>query len=176
MPIKFFKVVSSTQEEAKKLALAGGEPWSVIAAEKQSQGRGKGVSHWHSPEGNLYFSVILPASELDDLQILTILAGFSVAKILKEDYGLEAMIKLPNDVMVNGKKICGILTENIIMGGRAKISVMGIGLNTNSGSFTADLKDKATSIKMELKKKVDNKKILAKIVKELVKQLSSITK
>ncbi len=176
MRIKFFKNIGSTQEEAKRIAKLAAPAWSCIVAETQTQGHGKGKSDWFSPKGSLYFSIVLPQSSLDDLQTLTILAAFVIARILKEDYKLEPFIKLPNDVLVQGRKICGILTENIVIGNRAKISVMGIGLNTNNTDFQAGLKESATSIKIQINKEVDNKEILNKIIKGLRKQMEIIKK
>jgi BirA family biotin operon repressor/biotin-[acetyl-CoA-carboxylase] ligase len=82
---------------------------------------------------------------------------------------------LPNDVYVNNKKICGILTENIISGKEVKNSIIGIGLNTNIEDFPEELKEKATSLKRELKKEVEGRKILEKILKELKNYFLEIT-
>ncbi|MDD5569060.1 MAG: biotin--[acetyl-CoA-carboxylase] ligase [Candidatus Pacebacteria bacterium] len=171
---KFLGVVGSTNEEAKKLAEAGEKFWTVVVAEGQSAGRGRKGDSWESPLGGLYFSIILPKSEIGDLQTLTILAAFTIARILKENFGIEPLIKLPNDVLLNGKKICGILTENVI-GNDVKHSVMGIGLNTNIDNFGGDLEKTATSLKIELKKQVDNKILLEKIVSDLKNQLKIIS-
>jgi len=113
-------------------------------------------------------------TKIENLQILTILAAFCVAKILKEDFKLEPFIKLPNDVYVNGKKICGILTENLILGKEIKNSIIGIGLNTNIDQFPEDLKKIATSVKIELNKKVENRKILKKILNEIKELICTI--
>jgi len=103
------------------------------------------------------------------VQILTILAAFVVARTIKENFqGIEPLIKLPNDVLIKGKKVAGILTENVV-GQDVKLSVMGIGLNTNIDKFPKELKNQATSIKIELGRKFPNKKILNQILK-LIKQ------
>ena len=148
-------------------------PWTLLCAEEQGGGYGRKGNEWFSPGGGLYFSIILPRGKIDDLQTMTILAAFAVAKVIKEDFLLEPMIKIPNDVYVNNKKICGILTENII-GKDVLSSVMGIGLNTNIELFPKGLK--ATSLQIELGNKVDNNKILKRIVSELKKQLEIICK
>ncbi len=172
MKIKKYKIVSSTNALAKKLRKT--QPWQVLLTEKQTVGHGREKRSWFSPKGGLYFSIILPKSKIEDLQTLTILAAFIVAKIIKDNFNLEPFIKLPNDVWVNGKKICGILTENVI-GKDVKFSVMGIGLNTNIDRFPGELKDIATSLKIELGKEVDNGKILNQIIKHLKKQLATIS-
>jgi len=107
----------STNVEAKRLAAEGAAAWTVVWARRQTGGYGKGGASWASPEGGLYFSVILPPGDIADLQIVTILAAFCVADAVKENFAVEPMIKLPNDVYLNGKKLCGILTENAVCGG-----------------------------------------------------------
>jgi BirA family biotin operon repressor/biotin-[acetyl-CoA-carboxylase] ligase len=174
MKILEFEKLESTQKKAKEIAKEAG-PWTVVLAKEQTGGYGRKGNFWYSPKGGLYFSVILPKTKIEDLQILTILAAFCVAKILKEDFNLEPFIKLPNDVYVNEKKICGILTENIILGKEVKNSIIGIGLNTNIEKFPEDLKKIVTSVKIELNKKVENEKILKKILNEIKEKLESIS-
>lgn len=171
--IKKFKELDSTSAKAKELAAQGAEPWTVVVAEQQGLGYGRKGNAWFSPKGGLYFSVVLPKGNVDDLQILTILAAFCVAKSLKDDYDVEPFVKLPNDVYLNGKKICGILTENVIAG-EVKSSVIGIGVNTNIDRFPSEL-NTATSLKMELKKTIDNELILGQIVTQLQNTFRSIS-
>jgi len=173
MIIKHYKILPSTNLKAKEIALKV-EPWTVIVAEEQKAGYGRKGTPWLSRRGGLYFSIILPKSQIEDLQTLTILAAFIVAKVIKENFKLEPLIKLPNDVLINGKKVCGILTENII-GKEIKTSVIGIGLNTNINKFPSDLENIATSIKIELGRKVDDKKILNQIIEGLKEQLKTIS-
>ena len=175
MEITYYKTLFSTNLKAKELAKKGVKPWTVIVAENQTKGRGRKKNDWFSPKGGLYFSIILPKSNIDDLQTLTILAAFITAKVIKENFKkFEPLIKLPNDVLINGKKVAGILTENII-GKDVKLSVMGIGFNTNIGKFPKELKDIATSLELELEKRVNNRKILTQIIKEIKKQLATIS-
>jgi BirA family biotin operon repressor/biotin-[acetyl-CoA-carboxylase] ligase len=174
MIIKNYKTLKSTNVKAKELAKKEAKPWTIIVAEQQTGGYGRKKTAWSSPKGGLYFSVILPKSNIDDLQTLTILAAFICAKTIKDNFSLEPFIKLPNDVWVSGKKVAGILTENII-GKDIKLSVMGIGLNTNIEKLPKDLENVATSLRIELGKKVDNKKILGQIIKALREQLRTIS-
>lgn len=176
MRIFEFAKLDSTQKKAKELVKKKIHPWTVILAKEQNQGIGRKGNFWFSPPGGLYFSIILPKSKVEDLQILTILAAFSLAKVIKENFNLEPFIKLPNDLYLNGKKIAGILIENLILGKEVKASIMGIGLNTNIDKFPKDLENKATSIKIELGKKVENKKILEKILGELKEELKIVSK
>jgi BirA family biotin operon repressor/biotin-[acetyl-CoA-carboxylase] ligase len=175
MVIKSFAQLDSTNTKAKELAQEGASPWTVVVAEEQTNGYGKEQRGWFSPKGGLYFSVILPQSNIDDLQTLTILAAFATAKTIMEEFSLQTFIKLPNDVWVNNKKIAGILTENIISGEKIKYSVMGIGLDTNIDSFPEELANIATSLKIELSRKVENKDLMEKIVGKLKKQLETIS-
>ena len=181
--IKYGKVFS-TQLLAKKIK--NPRTWLVLLAKEQVAGYGRKGAVWFSPKGGLYFSIILPKSKIEDLQTLTILAAFIVAKVVKENFNLEPLIKLPNDIFVNGKKIAGILTENVVGPGApteggsggypdVKLSVMGIGLNTNIEKFPKDLENIATSLKIELGKKVNNEKILKEIIKGLKEQLKTIS-
>jgi len=169
-----FKTISSTNQKAKELAQEGAEPWTVIVAEEQKAGYGKEKVSWFSPKGGLYFSIILPKSQIEDLQTLTILAAFIVAKTIKDNFSLEPLIKLPNDVLIKQKKVAGILTENII-GKEIKNSIIGIGLNSNIDEFPRELEKSATSLKIELGREVDNEKILEMIIKGLKEQLKTIS-
>lgn len=171
MKIKKYKKVSSTQEIAKKLKP---QPWTIILAQEQGKGYGREKREWFSPKGGLYFTIVLPKIGIEDLQILTFLAAFSIAKIIKEKFNLEPFIKIPNDVYINQKKVCGVLTENVI-GQDVKFSIMGIGLNTNIEKFPNDLKDIATSLEIETGKKIDNNQILKEIIREIKENLKIIT-
>jgi len=174
MKVLSFEKISSTNEKAKELARKKIESWTIILAKEQTKGHGKSKRFWFSPEGGLYFSIVLPKSTVEDLQTLTILAAFAAAKTIKERFSLEPTIKLPNDVLLNQKKVGGILTENVV-GKNVKLSVMGIGLNTNIENFPKELKDIATSLKIELGKEVNNRIILKQIVKEIKNQLKIIS-
>jgi len=174
MQIEKFKSISSTNKKAKEMSSLGVTPWTVVVSKVQESGYGRKGEAWYSPLGGLYFSIILPRGNIEDLQTITILAAFIVAKVIKESFNIEPLIKLPNDVLLNGKKICGILTENVI-GSDVKLSVIGIGINTNIESFPNELKDIATSLKMELGHEVDNTELLEKIITELKNQFKTIS-
>jgi len=174
MNIKHFEKLESTSSTAKEMAEQGVEPWTVIWADEQNAGHGKEGRDWHSSKGGLYFSVILPKSNIDDLQTITILAAFITAKVIKNNFSLEPFIKLSNDIWINQKKVCGILTENVI-GSDIKLSVIGIGLNTNIEKFSPQLENAATSIKIETGQEADNEKILKQIVEGLKEQLKTIS-
>jgi len=171
--LKTFDELNSTNSKAKELAAAGAQPWAVVVAKKQTGGYGRKGNEWFSPEGGLYFSIILPKSNIEDLQILTILAAFCVASTIKEQFDIEPVIKLPNDVYFNGKKICGILTENVICG-QIKSSVIGIGVNTNIETITPGLEKTASSLKIELGRNIDNDLVLRQVIIQLQNTFKSI--
>lgn len=164
--MKEFEKVSSTQEIAKNLKRA--RPWTVILAKEQTGGYGRKGNFWYSPKGGLYFSLILPRAKIEDLQILTFLSAFCVAKVVFEKLKIKPFIKFPNDLYLSGKKIGGLLMENKISGrGNVLFSVLGIGLNTNIKNFPSELKEKATSLFLELGKTVSNQEMLKEILKEI---------
>jgi BirA family biotin operon repressor/biotin-[acetyl-CoA-carboxylase] ligase len=171
--IKIYKKIGSTQEVAKKLK--NPRPWTVVVAEEQTSGYGREKRSWFSPKGGLYFSLILPKSNIKDIETLSLLSAFVISKVIKDRFKIEPFIKLPNDVYLNGKKICGILTENVISGNEIKSSIIGVGLNTNIEKFPEGLKNTATSLKIELKKEIDNKEILKEFIKGLKEQFKTIS-
>lgn len=170
-----FKKIDSTQKKAMEIAKKEPIPWTVILAKEQTQGVGRKGEFWYSPKGGIYFSIILPKSDIKDLEILNFLAAFLIGKIIKENFNLEPLIKLPNDVYLGGKKIAGILTQNVFEGKEIKCSVMGIGINTNIENFPEGLKDYATSLEIELGKKVENEKILKEFLEELKEKFKEIS-
>jgi BirA family biotin operon repressor/biotin-[acetyl-CoA-carboxylase] ligase len=178
MKILEFEKIESTQKKAKEL-IQKLTPWTVIVAKEQTGGYGRKLGEkrdfWYSPKGGLYFTVVLPKLKTEKVPILTVLVAFSVAQFLKENFNFNVFIKLPNDILINGKKICGILIENFILGGKVKGSIAGIGLNTNIEEFPENLKNIATSLRIELGKKVNNKLILKKILKVLKENLEILT-
>lgn len=130
--VKNMECVESTQDEVKKLAEDGDREGLVIQALEQSQGRGRQGKKWESPAGNLYMSLLLrPECLADDVGQLAFVSGLAVSSAL--DVFLPSThvrtLKWPNDVMVDGKKIAGILTETSIMSGRVEYVVAGFGVN-----------------------------------------------
>lgn len=149
-----FNELDSTQDEAKRFCDKYIEG-TVIQALAQTKGRGKPGSKWHSPLGGLYFSIILkPQKDINDLLFVTKIAADVVVSVLAS-FGISSDIKLPNDVMSGGKKICGILVE------RSKDSlVIGVGLNLNIKEFPSELN--AVSFELITGKTIDIDVILAK--------------
>ena len=130
----FFPEIDSTNLEVKRRAEAGAEAPLLIAADTQTAGRGRRGRTWISPPGNdIYMSLLLrPSIRPEHASMLTIVAALAVAGGIREETGLEAGIKWPNDAVVNGKKICGILTEMSTDMEEISYVVPGIGINVNS--------------------------------------------
>ncbi|MCK9578174.1 biotin--[acetyl-CoA-carboxylase] ligase [bacterium] len=169
-----FEDIPSTNTKAKELAIDC-DYWTIVVAKKQTDGHGTKNKNWFSPQGGLYFSIIMPPANINDLRIMTMLSAFAVAIAIKNNFALEPMIKLPNDVYINGRKFCGILTENIVKGDKIS-SVIGIGINTNICNFPSDISNTATSIANELKVIIDNRKIMEEIIENIRLYFNEIKK
>lgn len=150
-PVVLLAETVSTNEVALEQAGKGAPPYSVVVAETQTGGRGRLGKSWQSPPGTgLYFSVILrPELPQQELPKITLAAGLAVAKALEAVTNLAIGIKWPNDLILNGRKLGGILCEMSGMQGEGRPAViLGIGLNVNSprSAFPTNLQDKATSL------------------------------
>lgn len=152
-------VVDSTNEVAKTLIAEGVEPWTVVVAEKQVQGKGRLGRSWSSPRGGLYVSLLLQDS-LSRLPILALAAGVATADGL-ESLGLEPRLKWPNDVLLGDRKVAGILVEGIV-GVETYWAIVGIGINSNVAleALPEGLWEGATSLREVLGEKVDNEALL----------------
>ena len=157
--------VDSTNNFAAKLINDGlAEHGSVILADNQTNGRGQRGSEWQSQKGkNILTSFIFKFQELDPQFLFRINAFVSIALIdFLENHGIEAQIKWPNDILVNSKKICGILVENKLAGNALAYSIAGFGLNVNQSDFGG--LDEATSMSLEVKQEFDLEKIWLSII------------
>lgn len=131
--IRVRKVMASTNQDAKALALEGAAHGTVVLAEEQTAGRGRLGRSFHSPRGTgLYMSLVLrPSGTLETAVAITQAAAVAVCRALRDELGIEAKIKWVNDLYVGGRKICGILTEGVsdMESGQIEALVLGIGLN-----------------------------------------------
>jgi BirA family transcriptional regulator, biotin operon repressor / biotin---[acetyl-CoA-carboxylase] ligase len=155
--------VSSTQDYAKRLAGEGAPEGTVVVARTQDQGRGRLVRRWLSPEGGLWFSMILrPACRPSQVAGLTLLAAVSIAEAVNAKTGVKAGIKWPNDILVGNKKLGGILTEMKTEMNVIDYVALGVGLNVNvdTVNFPHDLLMPATSLKEETGQELDIDEIL----------------
>ena len=151
--IHYFREVDSTNEVAKKLAREGAPEGTIIIAESQSRGKGRRGKKWISPLGGAWLSIILRPNTLPiNAPQLTFIAGVAAAQTIKDEYGLDAGIKWPNDVLIDKKKVCGVLTEISTEINTIDYIVTGIGIDANIdvNLLPPELRDTTTSIKSEL--------------------------
>jgi len=168
--IHFFHVLPSTNNMAKELAERGARDGTVIVTETQTHGRGRLGREWISPKGGLWFSIILrPRVSLRDTPKLTFMASVAVAKTIIKLFGLETEIKWPNDVLIKGKKVCGILTETASRGEALNFAVIGVGINANFSlkDLPADLQSSSTTLKEELKEETKREVFLCTLLEEI---------
>ena len=131
--IHFLPSVTSTNDTAMELAEKGWPEGTVVVSDTQTRGRGRAGRLWHSPKGvSLYFTVILrPGMKLKNAPLITLMAAAASVQPIRKLTAVEAAIKWPNDILVNDKKLGGILTETKVRGEYIDVAVLGIGLNVN---------------------------------------------
>jgi len=172
---KYFDEVDSTNNLAKQLAFEGCNEGTVVIAKTQTAGKGRLGRTWDSKnEHGIWMSVVLrPTGSLKSIQVITTAAAVAVSSAIKEITGIDAGIKWPNDLLVGGKKICGILTEAVSTASEFQFVILGIGINVNQDlqDFPADLRYTATSLKILSNRKVIDKNALAS---QVLLELSSV--
>lgn len=159
-----FDVITSTNQYIKE-QYKNLEPFTIINANKQTNGRGRVDRKWESIEGkNLTFSIYLKPKILPEkLPLLSLVIGASIYNVLSKY--INCLIKWPNDIIVNDKKIAGILVESIYSN-KLEALVAGIGININQVQFSNDLKNKATSLFIETNTEYNKNIILDDFIKE----------
>lgn len=178
--IIFSREVDSTNEWAKRLATYKAQEGTVVIAETQTRGRGRLDREWISPVGGLWFSIVLrPKLRPTEAVKLTFMAGLAVAEVLSETFDLKVETKWPNDVLVKGRKICGILTEMNTTGENVNFVVLGVGVNANFNvkeAFPKQLRNAATSLEDELNRKVKLEDLFGSLLKKLETLYERFTK
>lgn len=161
--------VGSTNDELIRAASRGAAHGTCAMAETQTGGRGRRRRAWHSPpRKNIYLSALLrPPIPPHRASILTLASAVAVAEAVEEVAGCETKLKWPNDLMFEGRKLCGILTE--ISGDPDRVAwiVVGVGINVNCDAFPAELKEIATSLKLATGKSVDRVRLAARVCDRL---------
>ncbi|WAA10578.1 biotin--[acetyl-CoA-carboxylase] ligase [Fervidibacillus albus] len=156
--VYFFETVSSTQTIAKQFIPLKAKEGTLIIAEEQTAGRGRMARKWYSQKGGLWFSVIVkPNIPIKIAPQLTLLTAVAVVRAIKDVLPLQPKIKWPNDILINGKKVCGILTELQSANGSIEAIIIGVGMNVNQGknNFPKDIRPIATSIFAESGNTID---------------------
>lgn len=166
-----FDTVASTNSIAEDWAREGAAEGSVVVTEYQSAGRGRQGRTWEAKKGrNLMFSVVLhPNLETDRLGLITIAASVAVADAIESFVSPHRpALKWPNDVLLEGRKTCGMLLESSISGHqKAEVVILGIGLNVNQTTFPPDLADDATSLRLTTGRPVPRAPLFSRLLTQL---------
>jgi len=168
--------VGSTNSEAMQAASEGAPEGSVFVAEEQLAGRGRGAHSWHSARSaGVYCSVILrPPMPPSDALLLSLAAGLAVRAAVTEVAQLPVDLKWPNDLLIGGKKFCGTLTEMNAEATRVRHLVVGVGINVNQAKFPAELREIATSLRMETGTEWSRVELCAALLKSLDREYRAL--
>lgn len=163
----FFKT-DSTNRVALELGHAGEPEGAVVVAEEQTAGRGRAGRAWHSEHAAGIYATLLLRPRLAPVQapLLTMMAGLSAHAAIQAQTGLTVDLKWPNDLLINGKKVGGILTEMHAEPGQIRFVIVGIGLNVNQEKFAGELGAIATSLRLETGKTQSRLELLVRLLRE----------
>lgn len=171
--IRSFAEVDSTQSVAHQLAAQGAGEGTLVIAERQTAGRGRMGRTWFSPEGKgIWMSLLLqPKIPLARTPQLTLLTAVAVCRAIRRIGQVDAAIKWPNDILIDGKKVCGILLESVAEKERVRYVIAGIGISANfqSSDYPEDLRPIATSLLIASGKAVNRSALIAEVLAELEK-------
>lgn len=166
--VVFYDAVDSTNQEARRLILQGYGHGTVVVANMQTAGKGRLGRHWESPGGTgIWSSLILePEMDLQRISLYSFAVAVGVAEGLREATGLQAEIKWPNDILVGGKKVCGILLELVAEMTKVHQLIVGIGINANQRleDFPAEVQEKGTSLAIALGRPVSRSAVLETVL------------
>ena len=181
MKVEYHETITSTSEMAKEIAEEKlrncnvAKEKTVIISENQTHGKGTKERVWYSSYGDniLMTLVFYPRNSIQELQHLTYDIAKMIQSAIKDLYNILLDIKLPNDLMLNGKKICGILTESSIQGDKLKYLLIGIGFNVNQLEFPEEVKGIATSLKKAFPEvEFDREEIIVKVINNIKSLIS----
>lgn len=171
--IHFHREVPSTMDEAVTLARGGCPDFTVVVAQRQTKGRGRMAREWVSDDGGLYFTVVVrPDLPIDLAHLVNLAAAIEISNLLRSSYRINARLKWPNDILVDGRKICGCLSQMEIEGGLIGFLSIGIGLNVNNDPSRAE--SNGVSMKEILGQSVPRKRILADFIDRFEDRLVSL--
>jgi BirA family biotin operon repressor/biotin-[acetyl-CoA-carboxylase] ligase len=171
--IHFFPEIGSTMDEAMKLARQGCPDFTVVAAQRQTRGRGRMQRSWISADGGLYFTMVVrPEIPVVLSGLVNLAAAIEMAGLIKASYGIAAGLKWPNDILVNGRKICGILSQMEAEGDQVALLNIGIGLNVNNQPEDAELT--AVSLQNLLNRPVPRREILTAFLDLFEKRINTL--
>lgn len=169
--VVFYKETDSTNNRAKESGEKGGVHGTLFVADKQSAGKGRRGRTWESPEGSSIYMTILVRPDIlpDRAPMLTLVMGLSAAEAIGEMTGVEAGIKWPNDIVIDGKKVCGILTEMATEIDYINYVVIGVGINVNEKSFGDEIKKTAVSLRLATGKDFRRSELIAAVLRRFEK-------
>jgi len=168
--IHFYQEVTSTNTLAMGLAADGALEGTVVLAETQTSGKGRLGRKWISPKRNLYLSVVLrPNIPMHKAPLITLTGAVAVVSAIRTTCGLEAGIKWPNDILISGKKVCGLLTEMSAEQDRIRHIVLGIGLDVNMemGELPPNVRSLSTTLAAEAGAKINRNALLQQVLRDL---------
>ena len=177
LDVRWHTSVPSTMDVASALAAAGTDQGVVVGASQQTAGRGRRGRVWESPpDAGLYFSFIArpPVRANASLPLLTLAAGVAVHDGIYAALGLATDLKWPNDVLVERRKLAGILAEGLGIGTAGQAVVIGVGLNVQPSSYPPEVAARATSLEGELGRAVDRGQVLAEVLAALSDHLATL--
>ena len=162
-----YEQIPSTQEEGKILAAKQNVHGYLLIAEEQTAGKGRRGRSWESPKGkNIAMSLCLePQISINHVAGLTLVMALAAAKAIKKVTGICPQIKWPNDLVINGKKICGILTE-FFAKPEGYAVIVGVGINVNTEEFPEEIRDTASSLKKENGKEISREQLILAVMKQ----------
>ena len=169
--VYFYDEIGSTNLEAKRLAEAGAPHGTLVVADMQTAGRGRRGRSWISPAGtNIYFTILLkPEFAPDQASMLTLVIAHAITKVFRDTLGLTAGIKWPNDVVIDGRKTCGILTEMSLEQNDIQYVVIGVGINVRKQEFAPEIAERAIALDEVSARPVDRSRLLADVMSRFEK-------
>lgn len=169
--VRFFKETTSTNAVAMSLAAEGAPEGTLVAADSQTSGKGRLGRQWASPEGrNLYFSIVLrPAIPPSKAYLVTVMSSVALTAVIRREFGVAAGIKWPNDLLVNGRKLAGVLTEMKAETDRVESVVLGVGINVNwrNEDMPGEIRTIATSLSDSAGREISRLDLLAWFLEEM---------
>lgn len=174
----YFDATDSTNIQARRLAEAHAPHGTLVVSDRQDGGKGRRGRSWASPSGvGIWMSLILrPKIDPSLASMLTLVAALAVREGIREETGLSPLIKWPNDLVLNGKKICGILTEMSTELMEIQYVITGIGINVNQREFPPEIRDTATSLSLEAGRCFRRSSLIAAILKAFEKDYAAFLK
>ncbi len=167
-----FDVIGSTNEKAKEMSVDGAGDWTVIWSRAQNNGKGRFGKKWISPVGNLYLSILLkPNYNLEACSKISFLAAVAVKEAIKNSVIPESTIsfKWPNDVLLNNKKVAGILLESSFKANAKKVDWLVVGVGINVKNFPENVDYPATSLENQGAENINVQQIMEKFIKSFIK-------